>query len=152
MNMAIWLLTAVLALPVAEIVVFVLVSAYVGFAWTLLALLAASFTGAMMLRHGGGAHIARLRVVLGAQRATALEADGAGTMYLLAAILLMIPGFITGVIGLVLLVPPLRRTAGSLIRRAAMGNAPPRPQGVVDLEPQEWRQVPEPRLPHDRER
>jgi len=152
MNVAIWLLTAVLALPVAEIVVFVLVAAYAGFAWTLLATLVTSFTGAMMLRHGGGAHVARLRVVLGPQRATALEADSAGTMYLLAAILLLIPGFITDLIGVVLLVPPLRRAIGSVIRRAVAGTGPPQPQGVVDLEPQEWRQVPEPRLPHDRER
>jgi len=151
MNVAIWLLTAVLALPVAEIVVFVLIAAYVGLAWTLLALLATSLTGAIMLRHGGSGHIARMRVVLGPQRVTALDADSAGTMYLLAAILLLIPGFITDMIGLVLLVPPLRRAIGSVIRRAVMGTAPPRPPGVVDLEPQEWRQVPEPRLPRDRE-
>lgn len=144
MNMAIWLLTAALALPLAEIVVFVLVALWIGFAWTALAVLATSLAGAMMLRHAGGAHIARIRVVLGPQRVTALEADSAGTMYLLAAILLLIPGFISDAIGVALLVPPLRRAIGMLLRRGAgAGQSEP---GVVDLDRDEWRREADPRL------
>jgi UPF0716 protein FxsA len=143
MNVAIWLLTALLALPLAEIVVFVLVAAAVGFGWAALAIVAGSLTGALMLRRGGGSHVARMRVVLGPQRLSALETDSAGTMYVLAAILLLIPGFITDVIGVLLLVKPLRRAISMLIKRAIVGGTATRRDGVVDLGPQEWRQVPE---------
>jgi UPF0716 protein FxsA len=65
MNVAIWLLSAVLALPLAEIITFVLVAAWIGFGWAALALIATSVAGATMLRLSGGAQIARIRVVLG---------------------------------------------------------------------------------------
>lgn len=149
MNVAIWLLSAVLALPIAEIVVFVLVAAWIGFAWAALAVLLTSLAGAAMLRHGGGNHIARMRVVMGAQRAAALEADSAGTFYLLAAILLLIPGFITDVIGIVLLLPPLRRIIGAMLQRGLAPRAAN--DDVVDLDPRDWRQVPDPTLPPRRD-
>ena len=152
MNVAIWLLGAVLALPLAEIVVFVVVAAVVGFAWAALALIATSVTGAAMLRLSGGAHIARIRVVLGEERVAALKADNAGTMYLIAAILLLIPGFITDAIALLLLIPPLRRLAGALLLRSFLSRQGKRNEGVVDLDRGEWQQVPDARLRDQRER
>jgi UPF0716 protein FxsA len=152
MNVAIWLLTAVLALPLAEIVLFVLVAIWIGFVWALLAVLATSLAGALMLRFSGGAHIERMKVVLGPQRVTALQSDSAGTMYLLAAILLLIPGFITDAIGVLLLIAPLRRALGGLLLRA-FGSAPAaRRDGVVDLDRDEWRQVPDTQIRDERER
>jgi UPF0716 protein FxsA len=150
MNVAIWLLGAVLALPFAEIAVFVLVAIWIGFLWALLAMVSTSLLGALMLRLGGD--ISRMQVVLGPQRVTALETDGPGTMRILAAILLLIPGFITDVIGVLLLIAPLRRLVGALLLRAfvAPGAAGPR-DGVVDLDPEEWRQVPNARLRDERE-
>ena len=151
MNVAIWLLTAVLALPLAEIVVFVLVALWIGFLWALLAVVATSTAGALMLRLGGGAHVARVKTVLGPQRLTALEADGPGTMYILAAILLLTPGFITDALGILLLVRPLRRVLGALLLRAFAAPGPQRRDDVVDLEPQEWEQVPDRQLHDQRE-
>jgi UPF0716 protein FxsA len=144
MNVAIWLLLAVLALPAAEIVVFVIVGLWAGFGWALLGIVTGSLTGALMLRWGGG-HVSRIRVVLGEQRLTALEADSAGTMFLFAGILLLVPGFITDAIGLALLIGPLRRAVAALILRKARARAA-RADGVVDLEPDEWRQVPQKKL------
>src|SRR5689334_3239501 len=152
MNVAIWLLSAVLALPLAEIVVFVIVAASVGFVWAALALIATSLTGAAMLRLSGGAHIARIRVVLGEERLAALKADSAGTMYLIAAILLLIPGFITDVVAVLLLIPPLRRLAGALLLSRLAARHGKRGEEVVDLDRDEWRQVPEARLRDQRER
>ena len=151
MNVAIWLLSAVLALPLAEIVVFVIVAAWIGFMWAAVALIATSLTGAAMLRLSGGGHIARVRVVLGEERLAALKADSAGTMYLLAAILLLIPGFITDLVAVLLLIPPLRRLAGALLSRVAARGGK-RSEGVVDLGRDEWQQVPEARLRDQRER
>jgi UPF0716 protein FxsA len=152
MNVAIWLLIAVLALPLAEIVLFVAIAVWVGFAWALLGVLATSLAGALMLRLGGGGHVARMKVMMGAQRVTALQSDSAGTMYLLAAVLLLIPGFITDAIGLLLLIAPLRRAFGAMLLNAFTPSRTARRDGVVDLDPQEWRQVPDAQIRDDRER
>jgi UPF0716 protein FxsA len=152
MNVAIWLLIAVLALPLAEIVLFVLIAVWIGFAWALLGVVATSLAGALMLRLGGGGHVARMKVMMGSQRVTALQSDSAGTMYLLAAILLLIPGFITDAIGLLLLIAPLRRALGALLLKAFTSSQPARRDGVVDLDPEEWRQVPDAQIRDERER
>jgi UPF0716 protein FxsA len=152
MNVAIWLLIAVLALPLAEIVLFVLVAIWIGFLWALLAVVATSCAGALMLRMGGGSHVDRMKVVMGPQRVTALQSDSAGTMYLLAAILLLIPGFITDIVGLLLLITPLRRMLGALLLKVfTAGSSRPR-DGVVDLDPDDWRQVPDAQLRDERDR
>jgi UPF0716 protein FxsA len=152
MNVAIWLLIAVLALPLAEIVLFVVIAVWVGFAWALLGVLATSLAGALMLRLGGGGHVARMKVMMGAQRVTALQSDSTGTMYLLAAILLLIPGFITDAIGLLLLIAPLRRVLGAMLLKAFTPSRPRQRDGVVDLDPEEWRQVPDVQIRDERER
>ena len=91
---------------------------------------------------------ARVRVALNKGSFTALEADGSGFLVLLAGILLLIPGFITDIMGLLLLIGPLRRALGAALRR---GPPPPRADGVVDLEPEQWRRVPDPALPDRRD-
>ena len=142
MNVAKWLLYALLMLPLAELAAFIAVAAAVGFLWAVALLAAGSFAGALILRRAGGNHIARMRVVLGDNRLTALQADGAGTATLIAGFLLLIPGFITDVLALLLLIAPLRRAAAKALR----GAAPPR-DGVVDLPPEQWHQIPDPSLP-----
>ena len=138
MNVAKWLLLAFLALPLAELAVFIAVASSIGFAWALILLLGTSLAGGLVLRHAGGSHIARVRVALNQGSFTALQADSSGGLILLAGILLLIPGFITDTVGLMLLFT-------SLFRR---GFPPPQPNGVVDLEPEQWRHVPDPMLPN----
>jgi len=140
MNVAKWVLLAVLALPFAELAAFVAVAATIGFAWALLLLVATSFAGGAVLRRAGGNHIARMRMALGGGSFSALQADGTGSLVLLAGFLLLIPGFITDAIGLMLLLVPL----GAMLR-----HGPParNPDGVLDLEPEQWHRVPNPSLP-----
>lgn len=143
MNVAKWLLLAILALPVAELVVFIMVAASIGFGLALLLVLATSLAGGLLLRHAGGNHIARVRVAmnegLNQGSFTALQADSTGAATLIAGILLLIPGFITDVLAVLLLISPLRR--------AFAGGPPPRrADGVVDLEPEQWQRVPDPAL------
>jgi UPF0716 protein FxsA len=102
----------------------------------------------LVLRHAGGNHIARVRVALGDGGATALHADSDGFLILLAGFLLLIPGFITDVLGLALLVAPLRR---ALARVLGQQTAPPHRDGIVDLEPEQWRRVGDPALPDRRD-
>jgi UPF0716 protein FxsA len=143
MNVAKWLLLSVLGLPLLELAVFIAVAATIGFSWALILVLAASLAGGLVLRHAGGNHIARVRVAMAEGNFTALQADSTGGLVLLAGFLLLIPGFITDIAGLLLLVAPLRRALGAAF---GSGKPPPRADGVVDLEPEQWRRVPDPAL------
>lgn len=146
MNVAKSLLLALLALPFLELAAFIAVAQAIGFLPTLALLLTTSFAGALVLRHAGGNHVARVRLALSEGNVTALQADGDGALTLLAGILLLIPGFITDVVGLLLLLGPLRRMLG-----ARLGLSPAHPDGVVDLEPEQWHRVPDPALPRGRD-
>jgi UPF0716 protein FxsA len=137
MNMAKVLLLAILALPVLELVVFGAVAAAIGFGWALLLLAGGSLAGLLVLRHAGGNHIARMRVAMAQGSISSLTADSTGGLVLLAGFLLLVPGFITDVVGIALLLASLAKG-----RRGP----PPRSDGVVDLEPEQWRRVPEPAL------
>jgi len=141
--MAKYLLLALLMLPMAELAAFIAVAATIGFALALALILAGSFAGALILRHAGGSHIARMRVAVGSGHFTALQADGLGTFTLLAGILLLIPGFITDAAAILVLLAPLRRMLSAGIRR---GHGRPAKDGVIDLEPEQWRRVPDPAL------
>ena len=72
------------------------------------------------------------------------EQLGTGGLILLAGILLALPGFITDIAGLLLLLAPLWRAVNRKLGRAA---PPGRTDGVVDLEPEPWHRVDDPALP-----
>jgi UPF0716 protein FxsA len=147
MNVAKWLLLGLAALPLAELAAFIAVAALWGFVAALALLIGASVAGGVILRRAGGNHVQRMRVAMrdgfARQDFTALRVDGIGGLTLLGGFLLAVPGFITGAIGiLVLLVPTWRLLSETLGRR------PPEPpaDGVVDLNPTQWRRVEDPRL------
>jgi UPF0716 protein FxsA len=143
MNVAKWLLLVLLALPFMELAAFFVVAATIGFGWALILVLAGSLTGAWILRHATSSHIARVRVALGEGRFTTLQADRDGGLVLFAGILLLIPGFITDALAVILL--------SVALWRAVAGGVPPAPSdGVVDLTPEQWHQVPDPTLPDHR--
>ena len=143
-NVAKWVLLALLALPFLELAVFVVVSAMIGFGWALSLVAAGSAIGLLILRRAGGNHIARMRVALDQGSFTAWQADASGGAILTAGILLLIPGFITDIAALCLLIPPLRHAMfGHVV-------AADRNDGVVDLPPEQWHQVPDPSLPDQR--
>jgi UPF0716 family protein affecting phage T7 exclusion len=131
-NVAKWALLTLLALPFLELAVFIVAAATIGFGWALSLVLIGSAAGLLILRRATGGHITRMRVDL----------------IMTAGILLLIPGFITDIVALCLLIPPLRQAM-----RLALGRAvgPARNNGVVDLAPEQWHQVPDPSLPERRE-
>jgi UPF0716 protein FxsA len=145
-----WLLLSLLLLPVMELVAFIAVAVAIGFGWAVGLILLGSFCGMLLLREGGGRHISRIRAAVNGRSFTALEADGRDGLVIISGILLLIPGFITDAIAIVLLIfPALRSAAGALGLRQP---APPRSRdGVLDLEPEQWHRVPDPRLANDRE-
>lgn len=144
MNVAKWLLLALLAFPLVELAAFVAVATAYGFLVALGLVAAGSLAGALILRHAGGNHIARVRVAVDQGSFSALQADSQGGTLLLAGILLLIPGFITDFLGLMVLLAAFWRALSAALGRRT---APPRADGVVDLEPEQWRRVDDPALP-----
>jgi len=101
--------------PLAELYVIVRLSEWIGFIWVLLAILVSWPIGSWVIRAEGRAALRRLREALAAGRTPTNEViDGALVMF--GGLLLLVPGFITDVIGLLLLLRPTR----SLMRRAVV--------------------------------
>jgi len=143
MNVAKWALLTLLMLPFLELAAFIAVAATIGFGLALSLVLTGSLAGLLILRHAGGNHIARMRVVLDQGSFTALQADGSGNRVLLAGILLLIPGFISDLVALFLLLAPLRRAA---VAAFGTSRAAAHDSGVVDLTSEQWHRVPDPSL------
>lgn len=125
------LLIALLVIwPIAELFVMVQVAMWIGFFWMLALLFASAVAGSLILRHRGRVHWQRFRGAVDERRPPTREAFD-GTMITVGAVLLIIPGFITSLLGLVFLFPPTRyliRLAGfalfaSRYRMVATGGA-----------------------------
>jgi|SRR6516165_887436 UPF0716 protein FxsA len=127
-NVAKWALFTILALPFLELAVFIVVA--VGFSWALGLVLAGSAPGSLIFRHAGGNHFALVRVALGQDNVTSLRAHQSGGFVLIAGILLLIPGFITDIVALCLLIPLFRKAIHKALGYAVI---PTRNDGVVDL-------------------
>jgi UPF0716 protein FxsA len=101
--------------PAVEIFVIVQVAHAIGFGWTLLLLVAGAVLGAFVMRVAGASWWGALRgrtqtaegVIVSAPRPDAAAAGRAALLFL-AGLLIFLPGFVSDVVGLVLLVPPVR--------------------------------------------
>ena len=144
-----WIIAAILLFPVAEIAAFVLVASLIGLGWAFLLLLATTALGIVLLRQAGRGKLAGFRVAVSDRNITAIEGGSDTFLVMLGALLLVLPGFITDLIGLLLLVRPLRRWCSAALRRAVHGHRR-NADAVVDLTPDEWRQVPDRELENRR--
>jgi UPF0716 protein FxsA len=136
-----WIIIAILLLPVAEIATFVLAGLLVGFGWALLLMLATTIAGFLVLQRAGRSQLVHLRDAVTASNTAGIEVGTGSFLTVLAGILLVLPGFLTDVAGALLLLGPVRRTCAALIQRAVPGAS--RDRGVVDLPPEEWKQMPD---------
>lgn len=105
-----WLLLLVLW-PLAELFVIVKVAEWIGFFWMLVLLAASWPLGTWLLRAQGRTAMRRFRAAVAGGRVPTTEAVDGG-LRLFGGLLLLVPGFITDVLALLLLVPPLRGLAG----------------------------------------
>ncbi|PWJ91367.1 UPF0716 protein FxsA [Mesorhizobium loti] len=108
-----------LALPLLEIAGFVVVGRQVGALATVGLVLASGIAGALLLRHQGFSVMTRIRTEMDAGRDPSRQLAH-GAMIVLAAILLIIPGFITDIIGLLLFLPPIRDLAWRALKGRVM--------------------------------
>lgn len=110
-----------LVAPVAEIYVIVQVSHGLGAPETILLLVAVSVVGAWLAKRQGMAVLRRMQATVAAGRVPSREiVDGA--LVLLAAALMIAPGFLSDALAILLLLPPVRAVVrGILLRRIRTG-------------------------------
>src|SRR5688572_11822910 len=99
-----------LIVPILELYVLIQVGQVIGVGPTLLLLIGVSIAGTMLLKREGTATWGRLQAALSAGRMPTDEVTD-GALILLGGALLLTPGFVTDVFGLMLLVPVTRAGA-----------------------------------------
>lgn len=110
------LAVAFILIPLAELAVLIAVGDWIGLVPTLVLLLVVSVAGAWLAKREGLAAWRRFQLALAGGRVPTVEvADGA--MILLAGALLLTPGFLSDVVGILLLLPPTRAMARRLAPR-----------------------------------
>jgi UPF0716 protein FxsA len=150
MSLVKWAIFGLLLLPFAEIAVFIAVALKLGVLAALALAILTSLAGMAVLRRAGRGEVARVRSALGDRVVTRVELDGKGFLTVLGGFLLLLPGFLTDILGALLLLPPTQNLIRAALRRAIAGAARAAPPDVVDLSPDQWRQVPEKQLPDER--
>jgi UPF0716 protein FxsA len=127
--MALLLVVLFIVLPIAEIYVIIKVGEAIGVLPTIALLILDGFLGAALARSQGRAAWLRFNQALAEGRIPAREVfDGA--MVILGGAFLLAPGFITDVIGLLLLLPPSRAIFRGITARLARRRATIAP-GVI---------------------
>jgi UPF0716 protein FxsA len=109
------LIALFILVPLAELYVILKVGDAIGVGWTILLLAADSVIGSLLLRSQGRAVWRRFNEALQQGRMPHREVQD-GVLVIFGGAFLITPGFITDVVGLLLLVPPTR----AVIRRLAM--------------------------------
>ena len=102
--------------PVLELYVLIKVGRLIGAWQTVAVLLAVSFAGAWLVRHQGFSILARIQGELASGRIPAAEMLD-GFLILVGGILLLTPGFLTDLLGILFLVPSGRYLLKQYLRR-----------------------------------
>ncbi|NMG37972.1 membrane protein FxsA [Chelativorans sp. ZYF759] len=104
-----------LAVPMAEIAVFVMVGSQIGVLATLGLVVVTAVAGAILLRVQGFGVLERIRRTLEADQIPGRELVH-GVMIMIAGILLLTPGFVTDTCGFLLFVPAIRDIGWRFVR------------------------------------
>src|SRR3954451_3072730 len=134
------LLLLFIVVPIAELALIIQVGDLIGVWWTIAILIADSILGTLLMRSQGRAAWRRFNVTLQSGRPPAREVLD-GVLIIFGGALLLTPGFITDIFGMVFLLPPtravvrrvlVRRFADRMIGAATSGR--PRAPGPSDVE------------------
>jgi UPF0716 protein FxsA len=108
-----------IAIPIAELAVIIQVGEAIGVWWTIALLIADSVLGSLLMRSQGRVVWRRFNETLSSGRAPAREvADG--VLVIFGGALLLTPGFLTDIAGLLFLLPPTRAVIRRIFLREAM--------------------------------
>ncbi len=123
-----WFLVLIfIVVPIAELYVIIQVGDAIGVGPTLFLLLADALLGSLLLRHQGRAAWIRFNRALAEGRVPHKEVFD-GVLIIFGGALLITPGFLTDILGLIFLIPPtralIRRFSARFVRRRlALGDA-----------------------------
>jgi UPF0716 protein FxsA len=115
-----WLLAVLfIGVPLLELIVIVRVGQTIGVGWTILLLVVDSVLGAWLLKREGRRALAALGAAFGSGRMPARElADG--MLILVGGVLMLTPGFLSDIVGILCILPLTRPVArGALTRFVA---------------------------------
>jgi UPF0716 protein FxsA len=110
------LIVLFVVVPIVEIAVIIQVGSTIGVLPTIALLIGISVLGAWLAKHEGFIVLARTRQQLEAGRIPSNELID-GVLVLTGGILLLTPGFVTDIFGIVLLFPPTRAGIRAFVRR-----------------------------------
>jgi UPF0716 protein FxsA len=117
--MAFLLVALFIIIPIAELAVIIQVGQAIGVWWTIGILVLDSILGSMLMRSQGRTSWRRFNEAVGLGRIPAREvADG--VLVIFGGALLLTPGFITDIFGLLFLLPPTRAVIRRVFLRQAM--------------------------------
>src|ERR1700709_2825729 len=120
--MGLLLVLLFIVVPIAELYVIIQVGEAIGVWPTLLLLLLDAIVGSWLLKHEGRAAWRRFNQALAEKRVPAAGvADG--FLVILGGALLIAPGFITDIFGILFLIPPTRALARKVLYRFTVGRA-----------------------------
>jgi UPF0716 protein FxsA len=125
--------------PIVELYVLVLIAGVIGWLPALASMLAVSFLGIWLVKRQGLGVLRRMQDNLNRGEIPAAEMVDGGLL-VVAGALCVVPGFVTAALGLLLIVPPVRRAVRNrLIRRWTKGAGLPGTRrfvrgAVVDVE------------------
>jgi UPF0716 protein FxsA len=141
-------------LVLAEIAGFILVGKAIGVLATLGLVLFGMIAGSILLRRQGMATLMKVQAEVAAGRVPA-RPIAEGAVLAVAALLIIIPGFVSDIVGILLLIPPVREALWQTIRRrlqiryTAQGMVSPSRAAVVDLDQSEYGAAPRPDGPRN---
>jgi UPF0716 protein FxsA len=118
--MPFFLIVLFIVVPIAELYVIIQVGETIGLWPTLALLLADALLGSFLLKHQGHGAWRRFNEALAQRRFPGKEVVD-GLLIVVGGTLLLAPGFITDIAGLILLIPPTRVIVRSLLRRFTIG-------------------------------
>ncbi|WP_110205531.1 FxsA family protein [Nocardioides daejeonensis] len=116
-RVPLWLVALLfLVIPLVELYVLIQVGKVIGVGWTILLLIADSVLGGWLIKREGGRAFRNLAAALSEGRMPSREiADG--ILILAGGILMLSPGFVLDILGLVLVLPVTRPLARGLMTR-----------------------------------
>ncbi len=104
-----WVIAPILVVPLIEIALFVTVGAWLGLWLTLAIVLGTALFGVQVLRQQGPGTMQEFQ--RGGQNTDPLSPLAHGALKAVAGLLLILPGFLTDTLGLLLLIPQVRKLA-----------------------------------------
>jgi UPF0716 protein FxsA len=115
-----FLIVLFIVVPIAELYVIIQVGQAIGLWPTLALLLADALLGSFLLKHQGRGAWLRFNEALAQRRFPGREVVD-GLLIVVGGTLLLAPGFLTDIVGLLLLIPPTRAVVRKILRRFTIG-------------------------------